>query len=228
MSHEIRTPMNTIIGMTEIVLESPLPVGERESLEVVKEAADSLLTVINDILDLSKIEAGKFDLDPVSFDLRESLGDDLRTLANRAAVKGLELVLDVEAGVPEVMHGDPGRLRQILVNLVANAIKFTAAGEVVVRVSAESLAAEDVVLHVSIADTGIGIAPEKTRLIFEPFEQADGSTTRRFGGTGLGLTISRRLVEMMEGRVWVESVLGKGSVFHFTARLGLPRSPRRW
>jgi signal transduction histidine kinase/DNA-binding response OmpR family regulator len=225
VSHEIRTPMNTIIGMTEIVLESPLPAAERESLEVVKEAADSLLTMINDILDLSKIEAGKFDLDPVSFDLRESVGDDLRALAHRAAVKGLELILDVDAGVPEVVHGDPGRLRQILVNLVANAIKFTASGQVVVRVAVDSLTRDEAILHVSVADTGIGIAPEKTRLIFEPFEQADGSTTRRFGGTGLGLTISRRLVEMMDGRVWVESALGKGSVFHFTARLGVPAQP---
>jgi signal transduction histidine kinase/DNA-binding response OmpR family regulator/HPt (histidine-containing phosphotransfer) domain-containing protein len=225
VSHEIRTPMCAVIGMTEIVLESTLSGAQRESLEVVKESADSLLTVINDILDLSKIEAGKFDLDPVSFDLRESLGDDLRPLAHRAAAKGLELVLDVAAEAPEVVHGDAGRLRQVLVNLVGNAIKFTAVGEVVVRVAVEALAGDAVVLHLSVADTGIGIAPEKTQLIFEPFEQADGSTTRRFGGTGLGLTISRRLVEMMEGRVWVESVLGQGSVFHFTARLGLPAQP---
>jgi signal transduction histidine kinase/HPt (histidine-containing phosphotransfer) domain-containing protein len=218
MSHEIRTPMNGIIGMTELALDTALTSSQREYLGAVKSSADSLLSIINDILDFSKIEAGKFDLDSICFNLRDSLADTVKTLALRAHQKELELAFHVLPDVPDVVVGDPGRLRQIIVNLVGNAIKFTDNGEVVVRVSLESKAEGAAFLHFAISDTGIGIAAEKQRLIFEAFSQADTSTTRTYGGTGLGLTICSRLVEMMNGSIWVESEPSKGSTFQFTAQ----------
>jgi signal transduction histidine kinase/CheY-like chemotaxis protein len=219
MSHEVRTPMNGILGMTELTLETELTPRQREYIGLVKSSADSLLTVINDILDFSKIEAGKLNLDPVPFGLREALEETLQTLALRAHSKGLELAGRIAPEVPDDLIGDVGRLRQVIVNLVGNSIKFTDRGEVVVTIEPERADDGEVLLRVSVSDTGIGIPPEKARTIFEPFEQADGSTTRRFGGTGLGLTISTKLVEMMGGRVWVESEVGRGSTFYFTARL---------
>jgi signal transduction histidine kinase/CheY-like chemotaxis protein len=225
MSHEVRTPMNGVIGMAELALQTELNPEQREYIQVVKSSAQALLTVLNDILDFSKIEAGKLELHPIEFALRDSLADALRSVAIPAHEKSLELGCEVDPEAPDYLFGDPGRLRQIILNLAGNAIKFTERGGVVLRVSCEQQEERHALLHFVVEDTGIGIAPDRQAVVFEAFAQADGTTTRRYGGTGLGLTICKQLVIMMGGRIWIESELGKGSQVHFTTRFDVLPAP---
>jgi CheY-like chemotaxis protein len=229
MSHEIRTPMNGIIGMAELLRHTPLNSEQQDYLNMVSDSAESLLRLLNDILDFSKIEAGKLELESIEFSLPNLIGKTSHTLGLRAADQGLEMACRIAPNLPEVLVGDPGRLRQIVTNLVGNALKFTEEGEVVVNVEEESRTETEIFLHVTVKDTGIGIPPDQQQRVLQAFTQADASTTRKFGGTGLGLAICSSLVSMMQGRMWLESEVGKGTTFHFTARfqLGKEQPPKR-
>ena len=227
MTHEIRTPLNAILGMTTLALQTKLSAEQQDYLDTVKSSAQSLLAIVNDILDFSKIEARRLDLEHTEFDLREAVEDAAKLLALRASEKGLELACQVSADAPETVLGDAGRLRQVLLNVLGNAVKFTESGEVLLRVDVETVSGSRATLRFAVSDTGIGIAADKQLQIFQAFTQADSSTTRRFGGTGLGLAIALRLVELMGGRLWVESELGRGSTFSFTAHFDLPQAASR-
>ena len=225
VSHEVRTPMTAILGMTDLALETELTAEQREYLTAVRSAADELLALLEDLLDFSALDACRLAVQRVPFSLRESVGDSVRTHEPRAQDRDLALTCEIAPSVPDAVVGDPRRLRQVIEKLVDNAIKFTAQGGVAVRVDAE-VAADEVLLHCSVADTGIGIPREQQETIFEPFVQGDGSATRRYGGTGLGLAIASDVVQLMGGNIWVESEAGRGSTFHFTARLAQePLSP---
>jgi signal transduction histidine kinase len=219
VSHELRTPLNGIIGMTTLALDTHLTGEQRDYLETVESSSAALLALVNDVLDFAKIDAGALTLDPVPFDLRSCLEQSRKMLAVPADRKGLALTFDIDSDLPTFVVGDEGRLRQVLLNLLGNAVKFTNAGTVALRVRAEA-AGDHITLRVDVSDTGIGIPKAKQEQIFQPFVQADGSTTRQYGGTGLGLTISARLIAMMGGRIWLESEPGVGTQFHFTAVLG--------